>query len=120
MVHGHADLHFVQADIERALDTDAVVRRQQDERTLGHGMARAGDDHGIGVGQHAAGQGGASGDQGDGVLRAGGHDLEVVASGEDSRLAGDDHHRTILLGAVQCGVEGGDHIRGDGVHLAVA
>ncbi|MNE43158.1 hypothetical protein D3C80_1373200 [compost metagenome] len=119
MVHGHADLHFVQADIEGAFNADAVIRRQQDERPLGHGMARAGDDHGVGVGQHASSQSGAGGDQGDGVLRAGSHDLEVVPAGKNARLPGDYHHGAVLLGAVQGRIEGGDHIRRDGIHLAI-
>ncbi len=52
VVHGHADLHFVEADIERALDTDAVIGRQQQEGPLGDGMARAGDDDRKRMGEH--------------------------------------------------------------------
>jgi hypothetical protein len=49
MVHGHADLDLVQADVERAFHTNAVVGRQQHKSALGHRMARAGDDDGVGV-----------------------------------------------------------------------
>lgn len=40
VVHGHADLHFVQADAERAVDTDAVIGGQQQESALGHSVPR--------------------------------------------------------------------------------
>jgi len=119
VVHGHADLHFVQADLVRPFDADAVVGRQQQESALGHGMAGAGDDHRERVRQQAAGQGGTGGDQGDGLFRARRHHLEVVATREDAWLAGDDHHGAFLRGAVEGGIEGRDDIRRDGVDLAV-
>ena len=120
MVHGHADQHFVEADAERTFHADAVVGREQNEGALGHGMAGAGHDDRVGVRQHAARQCGAGSYQIDGVLRAGGHHLEVVATGENARLAGDDDNGAIGFGLVQGGIEGGDHVRGNGVDLAVA
>ncbi|SST12801.1 Uncharacterised protein [Acinetobacter baumannii] len=119
MVHGHADGDFVQADLERPVDADPVVGREQQEGALGYRVPGAGDDHRIGMGEQAASQGRAGGDQVDGILRAGGHDLQVVATGEDARLAGDDDHGLVLQGLVESLVEGVDHRRGDGVHLAV-
>ncbi len=120
MVHGHANLHFIQADAERPVDADAVVGRQQQEGALGHGMSGAGDDHRERVGQQATGEGGTGGHQADGFLGAGGHHFQIVATGEDARLAGDDHHRAVAGGLVQGGVEGGNHVRGNGIDLAIA
>ena len=42
MVHGHTDLYFIEADIERAFDTNAVIRREQQEGAFGNRMARTG------------------------------------------------------------------------------
>ena len=120
VVHGHADQHFIQADIERAVDADAVISREQNKGALGDCMAWAGHDDRVGVRQHAARQGRAGGDQGHGVLRAGGHYLEVVAAGENARLAGDDDDGLVLHGLVQRAIKGGDDVRGNGVDLAVA
>ncbi|MNQ98598.1 hypothetical protein D3C85_1142960 [compost metagenome] len=120
MVHGHADLYFVEADAERALDADAVVGGQQDEGAFGDRVPGAGDDDREGVSQQAAGQGRTGGHQVDGGLWPGRHHLEVVAAGENARLAGDDHHGAIFLGLVERSIERGDHIGGDGVDLAIA
>ncbi|MNM35586.1 hypothetical protein D3C81_462860 [compost metagenome] len=119
VVHGHADLHFVQANAERAFDADAIVGRQQQERPLGHGMARAGNNDRERVRQHAPGQGGAGGDQADRFLRAGGHHLEVVAAGENARLAGDYDYGTIRHRLIQGSIERGNDVWRDGVDLAV-
>lgn len=120
VVHGHADLHFVQADIERTFHADTVIGRQQDERTLGHGMTRAGDDDRVGVSEHASRQRGASSHQVDCILRARGHHLQVIAAGKNARLAGDDDDGAILFGAVEGGIERSDHVRRDGIDLAIA
>ena len=101
------------------VDAHAVVGREQDERALGHRVAGAGDDDREGVREHPARQAGARGDEGDRVLRARGHHLQVVATGEHPRRAGDDDDRPVGLGPVQRRVEGRDDLRGDGVHLAV-
>lgn len=100
MVHGHADLHFVQAHLVRPFDANAIVARQQQEGTLGHGIARAGDYHRERVRKQAAGEGGAGGDQADCFLGAAGHHFEVVAARQDAGLPGDDHHRAFFSGAV--------------------
>ncbi|MNM29942.1 hypothetical protein D3C81_404910 [compost metagenome] len=119
MVHGHADLHFIEANAERAFDADAVVGREQQECAFGHRVARAGNDDRERVREHASGQGGACGDQADGFFRACGHDLQVVAAGENARLAGDDYHRAVLRGLVEGGIEGLDDVGRDSVDLAV-
>ena len=120
VVHGHADLYFIQADIERTFHTDTVIGRQQDESTLGHGMTRAGDDDRVGVGEHASRKRGASSHQVDCILRAGCHHLQVIAAGKNPRLASDDDDGAILLGAVEGGIERSDHVRRDGIDLTIA
>ena len=93
----------VQADLERPVDADPVVGREQQEGALWLPRARGSDDHRVGWGEQAASQGRAGGDQVDGILRAGGHDLQVVATGEDARLASDDDHGLVLQGLVEPG-----------------
>ncbi|RMS17302.1 hypothetical protein ALP75_203574 [Pseudomonas syringae pv. actinidiae] len=66
VVHGHADLNFVEPDAERARHTDSIIGGQQQKSALGNGMAGAGDDDRKGVRQHAPRQGGALSNQIDG------------------------------------------------------
>ncbi|MCY1304706.1 hypothetical protein D9M70_544700 [compost metagenome] len=82
-------------------------------------MAGARDDDRIRVGEHPAGQGRAGGHQRDGVLRAGSHHLQVIAAGENARLAGEDHYRAVLFRLVQSLVQSVDYGGGNGIHLAV-
>ncbi len=119
MVHGHADLHLVQADTERPGDTDSIIGRQQQEGTLGNRVAWAGDDDREGVRQHAPRQRRALCDQLDRGLGAGGHDLEVVTARQNARLAGENNDGPVLFGLIQRRVERNDHVRGNGIDLAV-
>ncbi|MNG00726.1 hypothetical protein D3C84_836710 [compost metagenome] len=120
MVHGHADLHFVQANAEGAIDTQAVIRRQQQKRTLGDRMPRAGDDDGEGVRQQATGQRRAGCHQRHRFLGAGGHHLQIVPARQNPGLTGNDHHRAISHRLIQRSVERRNHVRRDGIDLAVA
>ncbi len=119
MVHGHANGGFIQADFERPGDTQAVVRRQQQESALGDRVASAHRNHREGVRQQAAGQGGAGGNQSLGRIRAGGHDLQIIATGEDTGLATQHHNRAVLLGLIQRRVDRSNHVRRQGIDLAI-
>lgn len=119
VVHGHANLNFIEANVEGAVNADAVVGRQQDESTFGHSMTGAGHDHGEGVRQHATGQRAALGDQVEGVLWALHHFLEVIATRQDAGLAGDDDDSLVLFGLVKGLVEGIDDVGRHGVDFAV-
>ena len=93
---------------------------QQQERTFGHGVARAGDDHREWVGEQATGECRTRSHQRHGFFRPGGHHLQVIAARQNPRLTGNDHDGTISLRLIQRRVERRNHVRGNGIDLAVA
>ena len=120
VVHGHADLHFVQANAERAIDTDAVVSRQQKKRTLGHRMPRTRHDYRERMRQQATSQGRTGSHQRHGLVRAGRHHLQIITTRQNPRLTGNDHHRPIRYRPIQRSVKRDNHVWRDGIDLAIA
>jgi hypothetical protein len=119
MMHGHADGHFVQTQLEAALDANAIIHRQHDKRAFGNGVATAGPDHGKRECGQATGKSRPDLDQRGRLLRALLHFLQIIATGKNPGLAGQNHHSPVLLGTIQRRIQGLEHLMAEHIGLAV-
>ena len=115
----HADGHFVQAELEVALHSDAVVGRQAEQRPHRHRVSAHREYHGALELQQPAGELGALSQQLEGVAAAFSHDRQVEARTESPGPAGNDHDLAAVGRRVEAGVQTLQHSEGQCVGLPI-